>query len=103
MDELLRRFNEAHVRYLIVGGQAMRLAGMPRFSVAAGPGKAECETGGFGLLRKVNPASVGLLEGQVNQPLYVRVSGRGRAVGGALWGCAHRQQERLTPGLTRPR
>jgi hypothetical protein len=33
MDELLRRFNEAHVRYLIIGGQAMRLAGMPRFSM----------------------------------------------------------------------
>lgn len=33
MDELLRKINEAHVRYLLVGGQAMRLAGMPRFSM----------------------------------------------------------------------
>ncbi len=24
MDELLRRFNEAHIRYSIVGGQAMQ-------------------------------------------------------------------------------
>ena len=33
MDELLRQFNKARVRYLIAGGQAMRLAGMPRFSM----------------------------------------------------------------------
>ena len=33
MDELLRRLNQARVRYLLVGGQAMRLQGMPRFSM----------------------------------------------------------------------
>ena len=25
MDELIKRFNQAQVRYLVVGGQAMRL------------------------------------------------------------------------------
>ena len=33
MDELLKRFNAARVRYLLAGGQSMRLAGMPRFSM----------------------------------------------------------------------
>ena len=33
MDELLKRFNAAGVRYLLAGGQAMRLTGMPRFSM----------------------------------------------------------------------
>jgi hypothetical protein len=33
MDELLKTLNQAQVRYLLVGGQAMRLAGMPRFSM----------------------------------------------------------------------
>jgi len=33
MDELIKRFNQAQVRYLLVGGQAMRLKGMPRFSM----------------------------------------------------------------------
>jgi len=33
MDELLREFNAAQVRYVLAGGQAMRLAGMPRFSM----------------------------------------------------------------------
>ena len=33
MDELLQRFNAANVRYLLIGGQAMRLLGMPRFSM----------------------------------------------------------------------
>lgn len=33
MDELLQKLNEAGVRYLLAGGQAMRLAGMPRFSM----------------------------------------------------------------------
>lgn len=33
MDELLQKFAEARVRYLLVGGQAMRLFGMPRFSM----------------------------------------------------------------------
>jgi len=33
MDELLQQWNEAGVRYLLVGGQAMRLFGMPRYSM----------------------------------------------------------------------
>ena len=33
MTELLQQFNDAGVRYLVVGGQAMRLAGMPRYSM----------------------------------------------------------------------
>lgn len=33
MNELFSALNTAHVRYLLVGGQAMRLLGMPRFSM----------------------------------------------------------------------
>jgi hypothetical protein len=33
MNELLTRFQDAGVRYLLIGGQAMRLSGMPRFSM----------------------------------------------------------------------
>lgn len=33
MDELFKAFNDAGVRYLLIGGQAMRLYGMPRFSM----------------------------------------------------------------------
>jgi len=33
MDELLQRLNASGVRYLLIGGQAMRLMGMPRFSL----------------------------------------------------------------------
>jgi hypothetical protein len=33
MDELLKRLNAAGVKYLLIGGQAMRLYGMPRFSM----------------------------------------------------------------------
>ena len=33
MNELLLEFNARNVRYLLMGGQAMRLAGMPRFSM----------------------------------------------------------------------
>jgi hypothetical protein len=33
MDELLKKFYKARVRYVLVGGQAMRLIGMPRFSM----------------------------------------------------------------------
>ena len=45
MNELLLEFNAAGIRYLLIGGQAMRLAGMPRFSIlgflhsAARPGE----------------------------------------------------------------
>jgi len=33
MNELIAQLNAAGVRYLLIGGQAMRLAGMPRFSM----------------------------------------------------------------------
>jgi hypothetical protein len=33
MNELLQRFNEAGIRYLLIGGQAMRLRGMPRYTM----------------------------------------------------------------------
>lgn len=33
MNELFQSFNAASVRYLLIGGQAMRLTGMPRFSM----------------------------------------------------------------------
>jgi hypothetical protein len=33
MDELIQMFNRNAVRYLLIGGQAVRLEGMPRFSM----------------------------------------------------------------------
>jgi len=33
MDEVIRLFNEKNIRYLVFGGQAVRLEGMPRFSM----------------------------------------------------------------------
>ena len=33
MDDLLKKFNAAGVRYLLIGSQAMRLLGMPPFSI----------------------------------------------------------------------
>ncbi len=33
MDEVIRRFNDRGVRYLVIGGQAVRLEGCPRFSM----------------------------------------------------------------------
>lgn len=33
MDEVIRWFNERGVRYLVIGGQAVRLEGCPRFSM----------------------------------------------------------------------
>ena len=33
MNDLLAALNAAGIRYLLVGGQAMRLYGMPRFSM----------------------------------------------------------------------
>lgn len=33
MDEVFERFNQAGIRYVLIGGQAMRLEGMPRFSM----------------------------------------------------------------------
>jgi hypothetical protein len=33
MEEVVKAFNDKGVRYLLIGGQAMRLHGMPRFSM----------------------------------------------------------------------
>ena len=33
MDEVIQRFRAQGVRYLLIGGQAVRLAGLPRFSM----------------------------------------------------------------------
>lgn len=33
MDDLIEQFNNTGVRYLLIGGQAVRLEGMPRFSM----------------------------------------------------------------------
>ncbi len=33
MDEVIRRFNANAIRYLVIGGQAVRLEGCPRFSM----------------------------------------------------------------------
>ena len=33
MDELIERFNQHQVRYLVFGGQAVRLEGMPRYTM----------------------------------------------------------------------
>ena len=33
MDEVIKLFNKHGVRYLLIGGQAVRFAGMPRFSM----------------------------------------------------------------------
>lgn len=33
MDELFKELQAAGIRYLVVGGQAMRLMGMPRYSM----------------------------------------------------------------------
>jgi hypothetical protein len=33
MEAIIDRFNQAGIRYLVMGGQAVRLAGLPRFSM----------------------------------------------------------------------
>ena len=33
MDELIQRLNAQGIRYLVIGGQAARLEGVPRFSM----------------------------------------------------------------------
>ncbi len=33
MEEVFELFNQAGIRYLLIGGQAMRMEGMPRFSM----------------------------------------------------------------------
>ena len=45
MNELILALNVAGVRYLLMGGQAMRLAGMPRYSMDWDFSKPELGTG----------------------------------------------------------
>ncbi len=62
MDELIATFNENEIRYLVFGGQAVRLEGMPRFSMDWDifiPGKDE------GNMRKINE----LLADELDMPL----------------------------------
>ena len=33
MEELIQLFNDHQIRYLVIGGQAVRLEGFPRFSM----------------------------------------------------------------------
>lgn len=33
MESVIKQFNRRHIRYLLIGGQAVRLEGMPRFSM----------------------------------------------------------------------
>lgn len=33
MDQVIQRFNENNIRYLVIGGQAVRLEGYPRFTM----------------------------------------------------------------------
>ena len=33
MEEIIKKFNEHKIRYLVLGGQAVRLEGLPRFSM----------------------------------------------------------------------
>ena len=40
MDELLKMLNESGIRFLLVGGQAMRLAGMPETNQVPPQGSA---------------------------------------------------------------
>lgn len=65
MEELFQRLNAAQIRYLLIGGQAIRLAGMPRYSMDWNvfiPGRD------FENLRKLNKTLEDELEGPV-EPL----------------------------------
>jgi hypothetical protein len=33
MEEIIKKFNDNKIRYLVLGGQAVRLEGLPRFSI----------------------------------------------------------------------
>ncbi len=62
MDELIQCFNDNSIRYLVFGGQAVRLEGMPRFSMDWDlfiPGKD------VGNMRRINE----LLEDELDLPL----------------------------------
>jgi hypothetical protein len=62
MDELIAIFNENEIRYLVFGGQAVRLEGMPRFSMDWDvfiPGKDQEN------MQRINE----LLSGELDMPL----------------------------------
>jgi hypothetical protein len=62
VDEVIRLFNKHEVRYLVFGGQAVRLEGLPRFSMDWDlfiPGRDEEN------IRKINE----LLAGELDMPL----------------------------------
>lgn len=62
MDEVIRRFNAQGVRYLVIGGQAVRLEGCPRFTMDWDvyiPGKDAAN------MERINHA----LQGELDAPL----------------------------------
>lgn len=64
MDEVICRFNEQGVRYLVIGGQAVRLEGCPRFSMDWDlyiPGKDDAN------IRRINE----ILGDEIDVPLIV--------------------------------
>lgn len=62
MDELFQAFDAAGVRYLLIGGQAMRLFGMPRFSMDWDLLIPPRDAGNFSKLNE-------LLEAELDSPL----------------------------------
>jgi hypothetical protein len=59
MEKLIQMFNENNVRYLVIGGQAVRLLGMPRYSMDWDfyiPGKD------IGNIQKINHLLSGILD-----------------------------------------
>jgi predicted nucleotidyltransferase component of viral defense system len=62
MNELIQQLNAAGIRYLLIGGQAMRLAGMPRFSMDWDFYIPPRDGGNFDRLNK-------LLENELDAPL----------------------------------
>jgi hypothetical protein len=69
MNELIQRLNAAGVRYLLIGGQAMRLAGMPRYSMDWDLFVPSKDHENFARLNS-------LLESELDEPL-VPLGGRG--------------------------
>ncbi len=69
MNELILAFNAASVRYLLVGGQAMRLNGMPRFSMDWDFFIPPCDEQNFAKLNEI-------LQDEIDLPL-VELGARG--------------------------
>jgi hypothetical protein len=62
MNELIQQLNAAGVRYLLIGGQAMRLAGMPRYSMDWDFFVPPKDAGNFARINS-------LLESELDEPL----------------------------------